>query len=224
MAQRVLIIDDDVKLNDLLGRYLGKYEYTVVSALTPKDGLKILKDSPPDIVILDVMLPEMDGFAVCREIRKSSSVPVIMLTARGEVTDRVVGLEMGADDYLPKPFEPRELVARMQSILRRSMPHRPPSAQYGALGISFESHSASLNGTPLDLTTLEFMLLSLLARNPGVVLEREAIFERLKGYDDEALDRSIDVLISRLRSKLDDDPKHPKFIKTIWGTGYTFIG
>jgi len=224
MAQRVLIIDDDVKLNDLLVKYLGKYDFNVISAVTPQAGLKILKDSPPDIVILDVMLPEMDGFAVCREIRKSSSVPVIMLTARGEVTDRVVGLEMGADDYLPKPFEPRELVARMQSILRRSTPHRPSVVQYGALDISFESHSASLDGKILDLTTLEFMLLAFLAQNPGVVLDREKIFERLKGYDDEALDRSIDVLVSRLRSKLDDDPKHPKFIKTIWGTGYTFIG
>jgi DNA-binding response OmpR family regulator len=224
MYEKILIIDDDTKLNHLLKTYLSKYNYKVSSITQPDEALKQLRVSLPDLIILDIMLPGMDGFEVCREIRKHHSVPVIMLTARGEVSDRVVGLELGADDYLPKPFEPRELVARIQSVLRRST--RQPvleRRQFGALVIDSQKRTAFLEGKDLDLTTNEFAMLSLFASNPGVVLNRDRIIEQTRGLDWDAFDRSIDVLISRLRQKLGDDPKNPNYIKTVWGAGYMFI-
>ena len=183
-----------------------------------------LRVDPPDIVILDVMLPEMDGFAVCRKVRETSRVPIIMLTARGDVTDRIVGLELGADDYVPKPFEPRELLARMQAVLRRGHQDDEDTVHAGGLEMNWTTRSAQLQGHPVALTTAEFELLGFLVRNRGRVISRDRIMEGTRGIDWDAYDRSIDVLISRIRQKLGDDAKRPAFIRTVRGVGYTFMG
>lgn len=224
--QNILIIDDDEKLNNLLKNYLTGFGFEVTSCTNPLSGLKAMDSAHPHLVILDIMMPEMDGFSVCREIRKKYATPVIMLTARGEVTDRIVGLEIGADDYLPKPFEPRELLARIQTILRRATGHYNPAVKFvfEELEIEPDKLAASLNGKIIDLTTMEFQLLQLLAEKRGRIVTREHLMESLRGVDWSAFDRSVDVAISRLRQKLHDDPKSPRFIKTIWGTGYMFIG
>ena len=225
MKKTILVIDDDVKLTGLLAGYLDQFGLAVLAASTPEEGLDLLARSRADLVILDIMLPGMDGFEVCRRIRKSQSVPIIMLTARGDVADRIVGLELGADDYLPKPFEPRELVARIQSVLRRS--ERREEARHivvGDLEVDLDGRAAALRGEPIELTAMEFELLALFARNPGVVLDRDRIFESIKGLDDDSFDRSIDVLVSRLRAKLGDNPREPRLLKTIRGAGYKFIG
>ncbi len=221
----VLVIDDDEKLNSLLGEYLGQFGFSVRTAADPETGLRLLRSEPPDLVILDVMLPGMDGFAVCRKIRETSRVPIVMLTARGEVMDRVVGLELGADDYLPKPFEPRELVARMQAVLRRGARGEPDDLlRFGALEVNATTRTARLGGQVLPLTSAELELLALLMRGRGRVLSRDRILEATRGLDWESYDRSIDVLVSRLRQKLGDDPWRPSFIRTVRGAGYSFIG
>jgi DNA-binding response OmpR family regulator len=223
---RVLIIDDDEALGALLAEYLGGFGFTVKAVAHPEDGLRALAVDPPDIVVLDLMLPDVDGFAVCRRVRETSRIPIVMLTARGGVMDRIVGLELGADDYLPKPFEPRELVARLQAVLRRGAAEGEPGdvVRLGTLEIHRDTRTARLEGRPLDLTAAEIELLGLLVRNRGRVLTRERILEATRGLDCEAYDRSIDVLVSRLRQKLGDDPRHPVFIKTVRGLGYRFIG
>jgi DNA-binding response OmpR family regulator len=170
------------------------------------------------------MLPEMDGFEVCKTVRLTSNVPIIMLTARGEVTDKVVGLELGADDYLAKPFEPRELVARIQSVLRRTRPLSvTPNLSFNRLIIDLDKRTVLLDESPVDLTTNEFAALALLAENAGKVLNRDQILQELRGIDCDAFNRSVDITMSRLRQKLKDDPRSPEFIKTIWGTGYVFV-
>jgi DNA-binding response OmpR family regulator len=221
----ILIIDDDEKLNDLLKGFLSDFGFSVLTATHPEKGLKKLKQKSPDLVILDVMLPGMDGFEVCKTIRQQSAVPIIMLTARGELMDRVVGLELGADDYLPKPFEPRELVARIHSVLRRSknIDQALPEV-FGQLEIDFSRQVATLAGRDVELTTNEFSALVLLAARPGRVFDRDQILQELRGIDCEAFNRSVDITMSRLRQKLNDNPKNPVFIKTVWGTGYVFIG
>ncbi len=225
MKNNILIIDDDIKLTNLLAGYLAKFNFSVRAASHPDEGLDSIEKTLPDLIILDIMLPGMDGFEVCRRIRNRHTVPIIMLTARGDVTDRIVGLELGADDYLPKPFEPRELVARIQSVLRRSSEKTGGRRLViGDMEIDIDGHAASLGGKKLDLTTMEFDLLALFARNPGIVLDRDRIFETIKGLDDDSFDRSIDVLVSRLRGKLGDDPRNPRYLKTIRGAGYKFIG
>jgi DNA-binding response OmpR family regulator len=222
---KILVIDDDSKLNSLLREYLSKFGFEVYSSILPSEGLKAVSHFVPDLIVLDVMMPEMDGFSVCREIRKTSNVPVIMLTARGEVTDKIVGLELGADDYMAKPFEPRELVARIQVILRRmNTPTKTDVLKFGDLELFPDKYLAKKNGKPLELSTLEFILLDLLVRNKGRVLSREQIMDNLHGIDWQVFDRSIDVLVSRLRQKLNDGPKNPEYIKTIRGIGYQFIG
>jgi two-component system phosphate regulon response regulator OmpR len=221
---RVLVIDDDVRLNALLTEYLGQFGFSVRTAAHPEDGLRALKADPPDLVVLDVMLPGMDGLAVCRKLRETSRIPIVMLTARGEVTDRIVGLELGADDYLPKPFEPRELVARIQAVLRRGAKAAGADLlRAGALEVNWAACSARLNGHPLQLTTAEFHLLGLLVRNQGRVLSRERILDETREVDWEAYDRSVDVLVSRLRHKLGDDARRPAYIRTVRGIGYSFI-
>jgi DNA-binding response OmpR family regulator len=225
MDSTILIIDDDEKLNRLLTDFLGEFGFITLTATHPEDGLKKLNQKSPDLVILDVMLPGMDGFEVCKTIRQQSLVPIIMLTARGELSDKVVGLELGADDYLPKPFEPRELVARIHSVLRRTQKvdkTRPQS--FGRLQIDFSRHIVKLDGDIVDLTTNEFAALALLAGKPGKVFNRDEILQELRGIDCDAFNRSVDITMSRLRQKLNDDAKSPVFIKTVWGTGYVFIG
>ncbi len=226
--RQILIIDDDHKLTELLKTYLAQFDMTVLAANHPSEGLSLLKSRSPDLVILDVMLPGKDGFEVCREIRKTSKVPVIMLTARGEVTDRVVGLEIGADDYLPKPFEPRELVARIQTVLRRLAPAPAVIAggllKSGDLTVDLARRSAALKDKNLNLTTTEFEILVLFLKNAGKVLNRDWSMDYLKGIECEAYNRSIDITVSRLRKKLKDPAEKPKFFKTVWGEGYLFIG
>jgi DNA-binding response OmpR family regulator len=224
MNPTLLIIDDDAKLNELLKDFLKDFGFEVITATHPAKGLKKLKQALPDLVILDIMLPEMDGFEVCRTIRQTSNVPIIMLTARGEITDRVVGLELGADDYLAKPFEPRELVARIQSVLRRTRPLKDTRRlSFNRLTIDRAKQTVLLDGRPVDLTTNEFRALALLAANAGKILNRDQILQELRGIDCDAFNRSVDITVSRLRQKLKDDPKSPEFIKTVWGSGYVFI-
>ncbi|MGC8495516.1 MAG: response regulator [Syntrophobacteraceae bacterium] len=221
---RILVIDDDKKLNGLLRDYLSPFGFEVFTAVNPEEGLRSLKSHAPDLIILDVMLPGMNGFELCKIIREDQTVPIIMLTARGDVTDRVVGLELGADDYLAKPFEPRELVARIQAVLRRSADISIPQVRsFGRLRIDAGKRAAFLDGQPLFLTTNEFAALLLLARNPGKVLDRDRILQELRGIDSEAFNRSVDITVSRLRQKLGDDSKNPSFIKTVWGVGYAFV-
>jgi DNA-binding response OmpR family regulator len=227
MRKTILIVDDDERLIQLLSEYLAKFDLQVIGAGLPSVGIKLLRQKNPSLVILDVMLPEKNGFELCTEIRRESQVPVIMLTARGEVTDRVVGLELGADDYLSKPFEPRELLARIQSVLRRGTEGgtvKVKHLDFGSLQIDLVKRSVLLQGSPVELTTMEFEALSLFAQHPGEVLGRDQIMDHLRGIDWEAYNRSIDVLISRLRQKLKDDPKAPTYFKTIRGTGYLFLG
>ena len=223
---KVLLIDDDERLGGLLRDYFLRFDLELVSAVHPRTGLEMLAREKPDLVILDVMLPEQDGFEVCRTIRKSSSVPIIMLTARGEVTDRIVGLELGADDYLPKPFEPRELVARIQNVLRRSGDRIDDQDElcYRGLTVDLERRTVELDGQPLELTTMEYQLLALLAANPAKTYSRDQILNELRGIDAQLFSRSVDILVSRLRQKLHDTAKQPRFIKTVWGSGYTFVG
>jgi DNA-binding response OmpR family regulator len=225
VKKHILIIDDDKKLNKLLKEYLQKYGFQVATAVDPQSGMKAIRTTNPDLIILDIMLPEKDGFEVCKEIRQEYSVPIIMLTARGDVTDRIVGLEMGADDYLAKPFEPRELLARIQSILRRSnRTEKKDILRYRGLSVNLKRHTVTVDGELREITTSEFKILILLIKQPGKVFSRDALIDSLRGIEWEAYDRSVDVLISRLRQKLDDHPKQPRFIRTIHGTGYTFVG
>jgi len=225
MHATILVIDDDQKLNTLLKTYLTKFGFSVITTTHPHAGLKQLKQQLPDLIILDVMLPDKNGFEVCKEIRQNYSVPIIMLTARGETTDRIVGLELGADDYLPKPFEPRELVARIESILRRSQNSISRQTMIRSKHISLDSTKleAYRGKMKLELTTMEFDLLALFIQSPGKVFSRDQLLDHIRGLEWEAFNRSIDVLMSRLRQKLGDDSKQPKFIKTIRGVGYRFI-
>ncbi|MFO7890754.1 MAG: response regulator transcription factor [bacterium] len=229
MKPYILIIDDDEKLNLRLSKYLIKqFGFTVDTASHPAEGMQKLTENQFDLLILDVMMPDTDGFEVLRKVRQQQEIPIIMLTARGDVTDRIVGLELGADDYVPKPFEPRELVARIQTVLRRYSGEKKTKSTskqvFGDLEVNFDTRSIKIKQKPVSLTHLEFEILSLFIKNKGIVLDRDYLLDQLRGLDWDAYNRSIDVLISRLRQKLQENPKHPKYIKTVWGTGYIFIG
>jgi DNA-binding response OmpR family regulator len=224
MYETVIIIDDDKKFNQIVSDYLIRNNYIVQSFTNPVEGLHMIHNEEPDIVLLDLMLPKIDGFEVCKEIRKTSTVPIIFLSARQDVMDRITGLEVGADDYLPKPIELRELTARIQAILRREKKSfNKNKIQFGNMLIDYELRSVSINQKEIKITSSEFEILSILSQNQGRVLSRNMLAEKLKGFDRTAFDRSIDVLIGRLRKKIHDDPNHPGFIKTIWGVGYLFI-
>jgi DNA-binding response OmpR family regulator len=221
----ILVIDDDNKLNDLLIEYLGKNNYKVTAVENPKDGLVKLKNNYFDLVILDIMLPEMDGFETCKLIRKDFETPIIMLTARGETTDKVVGLELGADDYVPKPFEPRELLARIQSVLRRVEVKikKNELIKFKNLIIDPNKRTAFFFGKDLELTSTEFELLMLFVTHNGKVLSRDEIMQNTRGISWMSFDRSVDVMVSRLRNKL--KYKHSnkeQLIKTIHTVGYMF--
>jgi len=223
---KVLIIDDDRKHSELLQTYFKRFGINLVCALDADEGFRKLNREDPDLVLLDVMLPGKDGFEICREIRKSSNIPIIMLTARGDVIDRVSGLELGADDYIGKPFEPRELVARVQATLRRSESagSSPAKLEFEGLTIDTDTRSVTVDGKPVDLTSMEFELLLILARRHGRKMSRDDILSELRGIDAAILTRSVDIMVSRLRGKLNDSVKPPRFIQTIWGRGYSFIG
>ena len=227
MTTRLLLLDDDARLASMVSDYLRASGFDVTTAGSLAAGRERLAGGAFDALVLDLMLPDGDGLDLCRELRadpRHRQLPLLMLTARGEPTDRIVGLELGADDYLPKPFEPRELLARVKALMRRAMPM--PGAddvlRFGRLEIDLGARVARLDGQPCDLTGHQFDLLVVLAQSPGRVLSRDQIMDALKGHPLEAFDRSIDVHISRIRSVIEDDPKLPRRVLTVRGAGYVF--
>lgn len=224
MSKRILMIEDDEDLAAMVVEYLGSRGLDVTTRSNALAGMQAFRADGFDALILDVMLPDMDGFEVCRRLRAESDVPIVMLTARGEETDRIIGLELGADDYLPKPFSPRELLARLNAILRRRTRtvSGKPVLRFGRLDIDPNARSIALDGAEQSLTSYQFDLLFVLAMNAGRVMSRETLMDQLRGEDFEAFDRSIDVHISRIRSAIEDDPKKPRRIITIRGAGYVF--
>lgn len=226
MAERVLVVEDDPRLAEMLSEYLGQAGFRISVASAGASALRQLAaEAAYDAVVLDLMLPDMDGLDVCREIRARSDTPVLMLTARGDAIDRIIGLELGADDYLPKPFEPRELLARLRAILRRRAPASADAEailHFGRLDIDVAARAVLLDGVRRELTSYQFELLLVLARNAGRVLSREVLMDKLKGAHLEAFDRSIDVHISRIRAAIEDDPKKPRRVITVRGAGYVF--
>ncbi|NRA64915.1 MAG: response regulator transcription factor [Pseudobacteriovorax sp.] len=230
----LLIIDDDHKLNELLLPFFKSHGWEATAVEHPLKGLAKLREESFSCIILDVMLPDLDGFETCRRIRKESSIPIIMLTARGDLTDKIVGLEIGADDYLPKPFEPRELIARIEAIQRRSSRQMKEFTEesiknelnriaFDGLDIDLTSQTAWHNEVELELSTIEFEVLKTLAQAVGRTFSRNQLLDKLHEGPWSVSDRAVDVAVSRLRTKLAEDAKHPKYIKTIWGTGYRWI-
>jgi two-component system, OmpR family, phosphate regulon response regulator OmpR len=225
MTEHILMIEDDESLAALIAEYLGTMGFKVTTRRTAAEGLALLPEEAFHALILDVMLPDSDGFEVCRQVRARSDLPILMLTARGDETDRIVGLELGADDYLPKPFNPRELLARLRAILRRRGGANVSSTEllrFGRLEIDRGARMARLDGRDRALTSYQFDLLWTLATNAGRVMSRDALMDKLRGHEAEAFDRSLDVHVSRIRAALEDDPKHPRRIITIRGAGYVF--
>ena len=227
VTPRLLLIDDDTRLTGMVGDYLGRNGFEIETAGSLAEGREKLKGASFDALLLDLMLPDGDGLDLTRELRsapRTRRLPLLMLTARGEPMDRIVGLELGADDYLPKPFEPRELLARVKALLRRTAP--APQADdvlvFGRLEVDLGARQARLAGVACDLTSHQFELLTVLAQSPGRVLSRDQIMDTLKGHPLEAFDRSIDVHISRIRAVIEDDPKSPKRVLTVRGAGYVF--
>lgn len=225
MSPRILIVDDDQSLAEMVADYLRGLGYAVEASFTGGAGVERVQRERFDALILDVMLPDLDGFEVCRRVRATQDLPILMLTARGEEIDRIVGLELGADDYLPKPFNPRELSARLKAILRRRMPAASGNRRvlrFGRLEIDCDARTVQVAGEDRALTSYQFDLLVALAENAGRVMSREALMDRVRGEELEAFDRSIDVHVSRIRSAIEDDPRHPKRIITVRGAGYVF--
>jgi two-component system phosphate regulon response regulator OmpR len=223
VTQRILLIEDDPRLAEMVQTYLGGAGLTVTIAGSGSAGLALEARETFDAVLLDLMLPDMDGLDICRRLRERGEVPILMLTARGDALDRIVGLEMGADDYLPKPFEPRELLARLRAVLRRS-PGTPRGEilRFGRLEVDLGAHQVRLDGELKPLTAYQFALVREMARHAGRVLSREALMDLLRNEKLEAFDRSIDVHVSRIRAAIEDDPKQPKRVITVRGAGYLF--
>jgi DNA-binding response OmpR family regulator len=223
VTDRILLIEDDARLAEMVRDYLGEAGFRVSRAANGGEGLAMHGREPFDAIVLDLMLPDMDGLKVCSQIRARAATPILMLTARGDAMDRVVGLEMGADDYLPKPFEPRELLARLKAILRRSKGERKGQAlRFGRLEIDRDAREVRLDGEPRALTGYQFELLLALAEHAGRVMSRDSLMDILKAEPLEAFDRSIDVHISRIRAAIEDDPKKPRRVITVRGAGYVF--
>ncbi len=229
--QRVLVVDDDIRLRDLLGKYLTEQGFTVDLVNDGSEMEKKLTHNRYDMIVLDLMLPGEDGLSLCRRLRgRGEHVPIIMLTAKGDEIDRIIGLEMGADDYLPKPFNPRELLARMHAILRRQTAAPPgapeakqASVSFGPYVLDLATRALSKQDTALALTTGEFALLKILVTHARQPLSRDKLMALARGREHEAFDRSIDVQISRLRKLIEDDPAKPRYIQTVWGFGYVFV-
>jgi two-component system phosphate regulon response regulator OmpR len=229
---KVLVVDDDLRLRDLLQRYLTEQGYAVATVSDAAGMDKALARERFDLLVLDLMLPGEDGLSVCRRLRGTrNTIPIIMLTAKGEDVDRIVGLEMGADDYLAKPFNPRELVARINAVLRRRAAPTPPGAPnaevetvtFGGMSVNLATRTLERDGKALALTTGEFALLKVLVTHPRTPLSRDKLMELARGREYEVFDRSIDVQISRLRKMIEPDPAHPSYIQTVWGFGYVFV-
>lgn len=226
MTDYILLIDDDARLAEMIREYLQEFGYDVTVAGTGADGLKALTTQSFDALILDLMLPDKDGLEVFRDIPAENALPVIMLTAKGDPLDRILGLELGADDYLPKPFEPRELLARLKSIIRRGSRGQNRDianiTAFGRLEIDQDAFEARLDGARCDLTNYQFQILCALAAGAGRVMTRDHLMNQLQGHDLDAYDRSIDVHVSRIRAAIEDDPKHPRRLITVRGSGYLF--
>ncbi|MBN1691950.1 MAG: response regulator transcription factor [Dehalococcoidales bacterium] len=223
-GKRVLVVDDDVKTVELVKLYLNRDGYRVLTAYDGNDALRIARESRPDLIVLDLMLPGMNGLDVCRTLRQESDVPIIMLTAMTTDDDRLTGLNIGADDYVTKPFSPRELAARVRAVLRRLPGERgPDKIEYGSLSVNFLKHEAYLDDKPLSLTPIEFKILGVLIKEPGRVFSRAQIIDKALGHDFDSFDRTIDVHILKLRRKLEPDPRHPSYIKTVYGAGYKLL-
>lgn len=229
---KVLVVDDDLRLRDLLRRYLSEQGFQVVVAENAQAMNKLWMRERYDLMVLDLMLPGEDGLSICRRLRGGGdNTPIIMLTAKGEEVDRIIGLEMGADDYLPKPFNPRELVARINAVLRRKAPDEAPGApseqgqsfQFGEFVLDLSTRNLKKNGENISLTTGEFSVLKVFARHARQPLSREKLMELARGREYEVFDRSLDVQISRLRKLIEQDPTNPQYIQTVWGLGYVFI-
>ncbi len=231
-SNKVLVVDDDPRLRDLLRRYLGENQFEVSLAHDANAMNALMLREPFDLIVLDLMLPGEDGLSIVRRLRAAKDrTPIIMLTAKGDEVDRIVGLEVGADDYLPKPFNPRELLARIHAVLRRSpapdAPGAPSSEQieitFGEFCFNLATRTLTRNGEPIVITTGEFGVLKVLAQHPRIPLSREKLMSLARGREYGAYDRSLDVQISRLRKIIEDDPQRPRFIQTVWGVGYVFI-
>ncbi|MEE8618681.1 MAG: response regulator transcription factor [Dehalococcoidales bacterium] len=223
-GKRVLVVDDDAKTVELVKLYLNRDGYRVLTANDGVEALRLAQEGHPDLIVLDLMLPGIDGLEVCRTLRHESEVPIIMLTARTTDKDKLTGLGLGADDYVTKPFSPRELAARVRAVLRRLPGERgPDEIKYGQLTVNFIRHEAFLAERPLNLTTVEFKLLGVITKEPGRVFSRGQLIEKALGYDFEGFDRTIDVHILNLRRKLEPDPSHPRYIKTVYGAGYKLL-
>lgn len=229
---KILVVDDDARLRDLLNRYLTEQGFNVRAVADANDMNRQLTRERYDLMVLDLMLPGEDGLSICRRLRGSNeNMPIIMLTAKGDEVDRIVGLEVGADDYLPKPFNPRELVARVQAVLRRRPTPQPPGApsaetqivEFGAFRLNLATRSLSRDSKDVSLTTGEFALLKVLTQHPRTPLSRDKLMELARGREFGAFDRSIDVQVSRVRKLIEPDPAKPVFIQTVWGFGYVFI-
>ena len=223
-GKRVLVVDDDVKTVELVKLYLNRDGYRVLTAYDGIEALHLARESHPDLIVLDLMLPGVDGLEICRILRTESDVPIIMLTAMTTDQDRLTGLDLGADDYVTKPFSPRELAARVRAVLRRLPGERgPEKIEHGELTLNFLKHEAFLAGKPLNLTPVEFKLLGVLVKEPGRVFSRSQIIEKALGYDFDGFVRTIDVHILNLRRKIEPDPRHPRYIKTVYGAGYKLL-
>jgi len=222
MTQKILVVDDELEIVKLVRAYLERAGFAVVTASEGSQALAVFRHERPNLVVLDLNLPGMDGLDVCRALRRASDVPIIMLTARIEETDRLIGLELGADDYILKPFSPREVVARVRTVLRRAegTPVRPEVISAGGVQLDLSQRAASLDDQPLELTTMEFDLLALLVEHPGQVFTRLQLLERAQGTAYEGYERTIDVHIKNLRKKLHDDSQDPHIIETVRGVGY----
>ena len=225
-AKKILVVDDDPKTVSLVKLYLESDGHKVLCAYDGIEALRLAREQRPSLIVLDLMLPGLDGLQICRTLRSESDVPVIMLTAKTTEGDKLTGLELGADDYLTKPFSPRELAARIKVILRRtaneSLERGPAQVEYGDLKMDFGEHRVIVAGQPIALTPTEFRLLGTLVREAGQVLSREQLIQKVLGLDFDGFDRTIDVHILNLRRKLGDDPSHPRYIKTVYGAGYKF--
>jgi DNA-binding response OmpR family regulator len=227
MDRKILVVEDDAKTGELIKLYLERDGYRVLAAQDGQRALELARHKRPDLIVLDLMLPEVDGLDVCRILRAESRVPIIMLTARTTEDDKLLGLDLGADDYVTKPFSPRELVARVRAVLRRSAAkgeeeHAPSQVRSGDLLVDFVRYEVRMRGIPINLTPKEFKLLETLAREPGRAFSRIDLLERVFGFDYEGLERTVDVHIMNLRKKIEPDPAQPSYIQTVFGVGYKF--
>jgi len=226
-GKKVLVIDDDVNTVELVKMYLNRDGYKVITASDGHEALRLAKEAHPDLIVLDLMLPGIDGLEICRTLRAESEVPIIMLTAKTTEEDRITGLQLGADDYVTKPFSPRELAARVRAVLRRlpeeSSERGPVEIRFDDIVINFVKHEVTIGNRQILLTPIEFKLLGVMAREPGRVFSRAQLIEKAMGYDFEGFDRTIDVHILNIRRKIEPDANHPRYLKTVYGAGYKFV-